>query len=310
MDFRHLRAFVTVAEELHFTRAAERLHISQPPLSRHIRQLEQEVGVALFERTRPRVVLTAAGHRLLRQAQELVAAGEDLLGVARQLRDEGVALVKVGIGPGLWQAVDRVRAHHAKTFPYVSVDATDLMSHEQADALLRRRIDVGFSRDPVNSSRLWSEALFDEGLVVLLPQGHRLAKRKAVRLKALADDILLLHERKRAPVAYDRWLGLYAAAKIAPKIMTVSALPLQQAALLLVAAGRGICLVSENMVANSYLSSDRSQGIASVLLNEPGSRISVSMVWRANEKSSTVLQFLESTREAIRERHLRAQRRD
>jgi DNA-binding transcriptional LysR family regulator len=92
-------------------------------------------------------VLTAAGHRLLRQAQELVAAGENLLGVARQLRDEGVGLVKVGIGPGLWQAVDRVRAHHAKTFPYVSIDATDLMSHEQADALLRRRIDVGFSRD-------------------------------------------------------------------------------------------------------------------------------------------------------------------
>ena len=207
MDFRHLRAFVVVAEELHFTRAAERLHISQPPLSRHIRQLEQEVGVALFERMRPRVVLTAAGHRLLPQAKALVAAGEDFLSIARALRDEGVGLVKVGIGPGLWRVVDRVRAYHAKRFPYVSIDATDLMSHEQADALLRRRIDVGFSRDPVNSSRLWSEPLFDEGLVVLLPQGHRLAKRKAVRLKDLAHDTLLLHERKCSPVAHDRWLG-------------------------------------------------------------------------------------------------------
>ena len=253
------------------------------------------------------MVLTAAGHRLLRQAQELVSAGEDFLSVARALKDEGVGLVKVGIGPGLWQAVDRVRTHHAKRFPYVSIEATDLMSHEQADALLRRRIDVGISRDPVNSSRLWSEPLFDEGLVVLLPQGHRLATRKSVRLKALAHDTLLLHERKRAPVAYDRWLGLYAAAKIAPKIMTVSALPLQQAALLVVAAGRGICLVSESMVANSYLSSDRSQGIAIVPLNEPGSRISVSMVWRAKEKSSTVLQFLESARDATRSKRKRAQ---
>ena len=306
MDFRHLRAFVAVAEELHFTRAAERLHISQPPLSRHIRQLEQEVGVALFERTRPRVVLTAAGGRLLRRAQELVTAGEDFLGAARALRDEGVGVVKVGIGPGLWQAVDRVRAHHAKRFPYVSIEATDLVSHEQADALLRRRIDVGFSRDPVNSSRLWSEPLFDERLVVLLPQGHRLAKREAVRLKALAHDTLLLHDRKRSPVAYDRALGLYAAAKITPKTLVVSALPYQQASLLLVSAGRGICLVPENAVGHSSLSSDRSQGIAVVSLNEPGSRISISMVWRANERSSTVLQFLQSIRDAIRSKRKRA----
>jgi DNA-binding transcriptional LysR family regulator len=101
-------------------------------------------------------------------------------------------------------------------------------------------------------------------------------------------------------VSYDRWLGLYAAAKIAPKIMTVPALPLQQATLLVVAAGRGICLASENVVSNSPLVADRSQGVAIVPLNEPGSRISVSMVWRANEKSSTVLEFLQSTRDAIR----------
>jgi len=299
MDFRHLRAFVAVADELHFTRAAQRLHISQPPLSRHIRQLEREIGVALFERTRPRVVLTAAGHRLLRQARELVAAGDDFLSVARVLSDDGAGFVKVGIGPGLWRVVDSVRAHYAQRFPDVSIEATDLMSHEQGDALLRRRIDVGFSRDPVNSSRLWSEPLFDEGLVVLMSQDHRLARRKSVRLKALAHETLLLHERKRAPVAYDRWLGLYAAANIAPKITTVSALPLEQAALLLVAAGRGICLVSENVVGHSFLSSDRSPGIAVVPLREPGSRIAVSMVWRANEKSSTVLEFLQSTRDAI-----------
>ncbi|OFW01005.1 MAG: hypothetical protein A3I61_05190 [Acidobacteria bacterium RIFCSPLOWO2_02_FULL_68_18] len=300
MDFRHLRAFVAVAEELHFTRAAERLHVSQPPLSRHIRQLEQEIGVALFERTRPRVVLTAAGHRLLRLAQDLVATGEEFLGVARAIGDERGGLVKVGIGPGLWQAVDRVRAYHATRFPYVSLETIDLSSHEQADALRRRRIDVGISRDPVNSSRLWSEPLFDEGLVVLLPQGHRLATRQAVRLKDLAHDTLLLHDRKLAPVAYDRWLGLYAAAKIAPKTMTVPALPLQQAALLQIASGRGICLVSENIVRNSFLSVDGSHGIAVVPLKEPGSRISVSMVWRANEKSSTVLELLQSSRDALR----------
>jgi DNA-binding transcriptional LysR family regulator len=100
-------------------------------------------------------------------------------------------------------------------------------------------------------------------------------------------------------VAYDRWLGLYAAAKIAPKTMTVPAMPLQQAVLLLVAAGRGICLASENVVANSFLSSNGSQGIAVVPLREPGSRISVSVVWRANEKSSTVLRFLQSIRDAF-----------
>jgi len=87
--------------------------------------------------------------------------------------------------------------------------------------------------------------------------------------------------------------------------MMVPALPLEQSTLLLVAAGRGICLVSENIVGNSYLLSDSSQGVAVVSLNEPGSRISVSMVWRANEKSSTVLEFLQSTRDAIRAKRKR-----
>jgi DNA-binding transcriptional LysR family regulator len=305
MDFRHLRAFVAVAEELHFTRAAERLHISQPPLSRHIRQLEQEVGTALFERTRPRVVLTAAGHRLLRQAQELVAAGEDFLSSARALRVEDAGLIKVGIGPGLWRVVDRARAHHARRFPYVTIEAADLMSYEEGDALLRRRIDVGFSRDSVNSARLWSEPLFDEGLVVLLPRSHRLARHASVRLKDLANETLLLHDRKSAPVAYDRWLGLYAAAKIAPKTRTVSSLPIQQAVLLLVAGGRGICLVSEE-VAGSYPASDHLRGIAVVPLREPGSRIPINMVWRAGEKSRTVLQFRQSVRDAVRPRGRRA----
>lgn len=307
MDFRHLRAFVVVADELHFTRAAERLHISQPPLSRHIRQLEQEIGTALFERTRPRVVLTAAGHRLLRQAQELIAAGEDFLNVARALRDESVGIVKVGIGPGLWKAVDRVRVHHARRFPYVSIEAMDLMSHEQDDALLHRRIDIGFSRDPVNSSRLWSEPLFDEGTVVLLSGRHRLARRRALRLRDLTHETLLLHDRKRAPVAYDRALALYAAAKIAPKTMTAPVLPLQQTGLLFIAAGRGICLTAESVARHTYLSGDRTEGIAVVPLHEPASRIPVGVVWRANEKSRTVLQFLQSVRDAIRPKDKRVQ---
>jgi DNA-binding transcriptional LysR family regulator len=305
MDFRHLRAFVVVAEELHFTKAAQRLHISQPPLSRHIRQLEQETGVALFERTRPRVILTAAGHRLLRQAQSLVSAGEDFLRAARALGEEGTGLVKVGMAPGLWQIVNHVRARHARHFRYVTIEAADLFSHEQAESLLHNQIDVGFSRDPVNSSRLWSEQMFDERLLVLLHAEHPLARRKALRLRDLTEDTLLLHDRSRSPVAYDRALGLYAAAKIAPKMMTIASLAYDQATLLLVASGRGISLAPEHTLNRSY---GPSHAVAAVPLNEPGARIPISMVWRANERSATVLQFLQSAREVMKSRSRRSEK--
>src|SRR5215217_1366620 len=109
MDFRHIRAFIAVADALNVTRAAERLHISQPPLTRHIHQLEHELGMALFVRNRSGVTLTAGGRRLLEKAKTLEAAALDFQETARQATADETNTIRVGIGWGLWEAVNTIR---------------------------------------------------------------------------------------------------------------------------------------------------------------------------------------------------------
>ena len=113
MDFRHLRAFITVAEEASVTKAAERLHISQPPLSRHIKQLEDELGITLFIRHRQGVTLTEAGQRLLEKARALAAAASDFYESANQTTRHDANKVRLGIGWGLWDTVNRIRVASA-----------------------------------------------------------------------------------------------------------------------------------------------------------------------------------------------------
>src|SRR5688572_28074181 len=125
MDFRHIRAFIAVADTLSVTRAAERLHISQPPLSRHIHQLEQELGVTLFVRHRQGVTLTEAGRRLLDKARTLDALARDFHDTARQTTAGDTTTIRIGIGWGLWDVVNRVRIEFAKRYPDVTVEATD-----------------------------------------------------------------------------------------------------------------------------------------------------------------------------------------
>src|SRR5688500_1744539 len=113
MDFRHLRAFIAVAETLSVTRAAARLHISQPPLSRHIHQLEEELDVTLFVRHRQGVTLTDAGRRLLEKARALDAAALDFYEAAREVASGQSNTIRVGIGWGLWDAVNSIRVEFA-----------------------------------------------------------------------------------------------------------------------------------------------------------------------------------------------------
>ncbi|HKF65665.1 MAG TPA: LysR family transcriptional regulator, partial [Vicinamibacterales bacterium] len=127
MDFRHLRAFIAVAAESSVTKAAARLHISQPPLSRHIRQLEEELGITLFVRHRQGVKLTDAGASLLEKAKVLAAAASDFYETAGQTTRTEANRVRVGIAWGLWESVNRVRVASARQFANLSIEATDVL---------------------------------------------------------------------------------------------------------------------------------------------------------------------------------------
>lgn len=147
MDFRHLRAFIAVAEESSVTKAATRLHISQPPLSRHIKQLEGELGIRLFVRHRQGVTLTDAGHQLLEKARALASAAADFYESAGQTTSDNSNKVRLGIAWGLWETVNRIRVASARQFANVTIEATDVLCAEQYNEHLRdRSLDVVFGR--------------------------------------------------------------------------------------------------------------------------------------------------------------------
>src|ERR1700691_6156718 len=148
MELHHLRYFVAVAEDLSFTRAAKRLRMAQPPLSRQIRSLENEIGVQLFERRSAKVFLTDAGCRFLNAVRSVLEQVELAVDLARQTKSGELGTVRVGLGKGLGDVVSLVINRHMRLFPKIEVDVRDILSGQQSEALLARKIDFGFSHGP------------------------------------------------------------------------------------------------------------------------------------------------------------------
>ncbi len=241
MELRHLRYFVAIAEELHFARAAERLNIAQPPLSKQIRQLEEELGVRLLERTTRSVRLTSAGKVFLEEARRTLWQVERAATLTRQAQRGEVGELLVGfitsagydILPGLLQA------YHAR-YPQVEIKPRHLTAAEQFEALEERRLHAGLVRPPVESSSLEYEVLRREPLLLALPEGHRLAVEASVKRGELASEAFIVAAGTR-PAARERQLRLFGeegfrarVVQEAPDILTI---------LGLVAAGVGVALV-------------------------------------------------------------------
>lgn len=246
MELRHLRYFVAVAEERNFTRAAERLHIAQPPLSRQIQQLEEDLGVALIEKgTRP-VRLTDAGRFFLAHARPLLEQVQDLKAMTQRVgkleRTLEIGFVASTLYGQLPEIVRRYRDKH----PYVEVTLHDMTTIEQLAALKDGRIDIGFGRLKSEDPSIRRILLREERMAVALPQGHRLAQREGtVRLMELAGDNLLVYPKAPRPSFADQVLAVFGEANLTPDHVTeVREL---QIAMGLVAAGQGISIVPESV---------------------------------------------------------------
>src|SRR5262245_54879612 len=171
MDFRHIKAFIAVADALSVTKAAERLHISQHPLSRHIHQLEEELGLTLFLRHRHGVTLTEDGKRLLDKARALDAAGTEFSETARQMAGGEENRIRMGIGWGLWDLVNKLRIEFSKQRPDVTFEVRDVYcSDDCQDQLKTSALDVVFTRPP-----------FDEHVLDVVPVFHE-------RIQAVVAD--------------------------------------------------------------------------------------------------------------------------
>ncbi|MGE0446696.1 MAG: LysR family transcriptional regulator [Vicinamibacterales bacterium] len=294
MDLRDLRAFIAIAEEQSFTRAAERLHMSQPPLTRQIRDLEQELGVTLFRRTSHGAQLTAEGRQLLDRAREIASRSAEFVDLARRLQAREAGVVRIGIGWRLWELVNQIRAHHERRFPEVTIEGHDIYSSLQNQALRTNAIDVGFMRPPVDTTHLNAEKILDEHFVVLLSESHPLACRRSLRIADLTRERLLVQQRGFSRGLHDKMLAIYERAGVKPTVLYTDVGPAQEAGRLPIASGKAIYLAT----VSPYTSSNFGSGIAVVPLDEPDATLGVYMAWRHGETVQKVLDLLDSGREA------------
>ena len=208
MELRHLRYLVAVAEELHFGRAAIRLHISQPPLSQQIRQLEEELGVQLFERTKREVRLTEAGKRVVNEAHQVLARVEHFSKVAAQAGGGEIGHLSVGVPGGVNPILVETLRLLGKKYPGLRIELQYMSTGLQLEALREGRIGVGFLYLPVNEPTLALERTSKEPLWLALPKGHPLARYKRVPFSAIAGEKMILFPRRVTPGFHDAITGM------------------------------------------------------------------------------------------------------
>jgi DNA-binding transcriptional LysR family regulator len=203
MELRHLRYLVVLAEELHFGHAAIRLNISQPPLSQQIRQLETELGVQIFERTKRNVRLTESGKRIVAEAHQVLARVDHFAKVASQAGGGEIGHLSVGVAAGVNPIlVDTLRLVGRK-YPGVHIELRYLSTGMQVEALRERQLDVGFLNTPVHEPTLVFEQIGTEPLKLALPKSHALTRLQRIPLSALADERIILFPRRVTPGLHD-----------------------------------------------------------------------------------------------------------
>ena len=247
MDLRRLAYFVTVADTLHFRRAAAQLHLAQPALSQQIRVLERELGAQLFERTNRRVELTPAGSALLPEARALLAQAERASSLAARVARGEVGELRVGFtsAAALTDAVTRIVLAYRQRWPDVRLRIDELTTREQLTAMVERRLDVAFVRGveaPSLPPNLRAIQLFEDALVVALPPRHPLAgSSRPLALRTLSQEPFVMYPHDSGTGIHDQVLALCRRAAFAPRVAQEA----RSAATLigLVAAGLGVSLV-------------------------------------------------------------------
>jgi DNA-binding transcriptional LysR family regulator len=248
MELRHLRYFVAVAEELHFRRAAERLHVAQPAVSEQIRKLEQELGVRLFDRTQRSVALTAAGTALLGEARQVLRRADAAKAAAVGAAQRATSRLRVGYLPdALPTTVPRALRLLSRSAPTVHVDVESGPALELLQHVRDGELDAAIVGLPAPTRGLRVTPLTEQRAVVVLPSGHPAFNEATVALDQLAPDHVVMLAREVNPAFHAAIVSMCRDAGIAPAFVEIAA-PRVEDVLLAVAAGRGIALLPESVV--------------------------------------------------------------
>jgi DNA-binding transcriptional LysR family regulator len=291
LDLRLVEYFVAVAEELHFGRAAERLHIAQPSLSHQIRRLEQQLGVTLFDRTSRRVELTDAGRALLSEGRRLLAHSER---TTRLVRSVSAERLTVGFYGSAASALlpDLLRSF-SDEHPSADVSVRELLL-DQIDELLSGGVDVAFTRLLAGQADVELEVIAREPRVVALPVSHSLCGRATLKFNDLREESFITNPVVGASSPPKRWLAEQARHGLPGRIAAQAASV--QEILTLVAAGKGVCLVPAP-VAWQYQRVD----VVYVEVSDADPAV-VSLAWPRGALRPIVGAFIEVTRRMARAR--------
>lgn len=287
MELRHLKYFMAVAEELHFGKAARRLHVSQPPLSRQIRQLEEELGVELFERSSRRVELTAAGRYYMAEVNKAMAVLDEAGRTVRSVASGEEGALKVGfVGPASLSRFPEVVREFRRRFPNIRLTIRAMSTYHQLDLMNRGRLDAGFARLFGHDMHGLNTRLFlREPYALAIPAGHRLHGRRGVSLSDLHGEDMIFYPRHYQPKLHDALIAAFERAGVTPDI--VQEANTEQSTLALVAAGMGVALVpasSENGCP---------QGVGIVSLEQGLPPWEVSIVWPRHGHGPVMERLLE-----------------
>jgi len=291
LELRQLRYFVTVAEELHFGRAAARLHMTQPPLSQAIAALEDGLGAALFLRNRRTVALTPAGSALLPEARRILSEAAVLPELARRAASgEAGRLALAFITSADYSVLPPFLRRYSERYPAVQLALQEATSDVQVDELLRGRIDAGLLIPPLPErarADLDYMKVLDEPLILCAPTGL-LRRKGAVRLRDLPPLPLIIFPREISPALHDAILSCFRAAGITPAIGQQAIQ--MQTIVSLVSAGMGLALVPQSV------SNLMRPGVEYRALADPTPLVETGIAWRRDNASPVLKGFLELLR--------------
>jgi DNA-binding transcriptional LysR family regulator len=241
IELRHLRYFVAVAEELHFGRAALRLHLAQPPLSQQIRKLEEILGYPLFFRTSRAVKLTSAGEVFLERARRTLRNVQEDMEEARSVGRGEEGFLRVGfIGSGMLTALPAMLGRYRRLYPKVNLQLHESYTSAVVQKLLKTELDAGFLRDGGQASGLEIEPLFSEPFMAVLPKKHPLANRKTISARDLRDEPFVFFAPSAGTLAYEKPVSLCEEHGFRPHV--VQEAPQWLTIMRLVGAGLGVTI--------------------------------------------------------------------
>lgn len=294
MELSHIRYFVAVAEELHFGRAAQRLHITQPSLSKAVSRLEKELGIELLHRAKRKVQLTEAGGVFFEEACRVLEDVKHATEAARRAAEGETGALEVGFfSPAIYGVLPEIMKTYRDRFPDVRVTLHEWTSAVQMERLREGKIEVGFMRAPVDDEELITEHVFHEPIVAALPANHPLAAWETVPPEKLANEPFIMVPRHKEPNSFDKYVGICQRAGFSPHI--VQEVFEIHAIVGLVATGMGVAFVP------SSIEVFQRPGVVYRALQDQGAQIGTAVVRRNANPPPVLRMFISTLREAVTE---------